>query len=44
MIRTSGLRLFEAIPAPIPVIAVNSGCANGESSPRITSTANTPPA
>ena len=38
---TDGLRA--AIPAPIPIMAVNSGCANGESTPRSSRTASTLP-
>ena len=34
--RTQRLAERLAIPKPMPVIAVNSGCANGDSSPRRT--------
>ena len=37
-IRTTTLLVRAAIPAPIPIIAVNNGCANGESTPRRMST------
>ena len=41
--RTAGLRLPTAIPIPMPVKAVNSGCANGLNTPRITKSATAPP-
>ena len=41
--RAAAERLTAASPQPMPVIDVNSGCANGERTPRRMSTASTPP-
>ena len=41
--RTAGLRVVTASPTPIPMNAVNSGCANGLNRQRITNVAVTPP-
>ena len=40
--RTAGLRVLTAMPTPMPMKAVNSGCANGLNRQRITNVLVTP--